>query len=129
MIVDKAVIEKELKTVISGELKRIRKQNGSTLEQMANEIGIEYNNLYNIYTGQNLPRLTTLVMINQAFGIPSDFWFKSFEKMTDRQNEELHKKLREGEILKIFYKLDDDARNTLLKILRSYNRKPTREIK
>ena len=126
---DKTAIEKELKAVISGELKRIRKQNGSTLEQMAEEIGIEYNNLYNIYASKNLPRLTTLVMINQAFGIPADFWFKSFDKMTPRQEDELHKKLAENEILNVFYKLDDEARNTLLKILRGYNRKQTREIK
>jgi transcriptional regulator with XRE-family HTH domain len=91
--------------------------------------GIEYNNLYNIYTSQNLPRLTTLFMINQAFGIPADFWFKSLEKMTEKQKESMRRKLTDGEILKTFYKLDDNARDTLLKILRGYNRKQTREIK
>ena len=125
---DKTTIEKELKLVITSELKRIREQTGCTLEQMASEVGIEYNNLFNIYSGRNLPRVATLFMISQAYGIPPEFWFRELQKLTDKKKTELQNKANEATILKNFSKLDSNMREAVFKLIKSYNnRKPLRK--
>lgn len=121
-------IEKELKSTISGELKRIRKEKDITLESMADHIGIEYTALYNIYTGSNLPRLPTLVKISKAYGIPCEFWFKNMEGFVTTPQVNLQKKIREAEVLQVFNSLDNDIGTAMLSVLKGYIRKNKRKV-
>jgi transcriptional regulator with XRE-family HTH domain len=84
---DRSSLEKELKLAISRELKRLRRQDDCSLERMAEKVGLEYSSLYNIYSGRNLPQLTTLIQISQTYNIPIDFWFKNIKQLVVRKKE------------------------------------------
>ena len=125
--IDKARMEKELKTLISGKLKQIRKDSGHSIEKMAVEIGLDYSSFYKVYSGKNLPRLVTLFQISHVYGIPVEFWFKTLQKYTSNEKENVEQKIREFDILQVFDKLDVNISEVILKLLKGYLRK--REIK
>lgn len=124
---DKAIAEKELKTLISGKLKEIRKDSGHSIEKMAAEIGLDYSSFYKVYSGYNLPRLITLYQISNIYGIPVEFWFSTLQKYTVKKKDTIEQKMREYDILQIFNKLDADTAQVILKVLKGYLRK--KEIK
>jgi transcriptional regulator with XRE-family HTH domain len=117
---DESVLEKELKTLISKKLKQIRKENGNSLEKMAESFDLDYSVFYNIYTGLYLPRLTTLVRISTAYGVPLDFWIKGSEKISTRDQEKFQKKFIDFDLLQVFHRLEDEAKPVLLRILKGY---------
>jgi transcriptional regulator with XRE-family HTH domain len=113
---DKSNIEKELKLLISGKLKKIKEKTGSSLEKMAAEIGIDYVSLYNIYKGVHLPRIVTLFQISQAYDLPLEFWFKEAEKLAGRRKNARRRK--QGTALRLFDQLDARNQKVMLKIMR-----------
>jgi transcriptional regulator with XRE-family HTH domain len=113
---DKSGIERELKLLISGKLKKIKTQTGSSLEKMADEIGIDYVSLYNIYKGVHLPRIVTLFQISQAYDLPLEFWFKEAERLASRRKNA--RRRTQATILRLFDQLDARNQKTMLKIMR-----------
>jgi transcriptional regulator with XRE-family HTH domain len=125
--VEKAEIEKALKTIISGKLQQIKKQGGYVLEQMAEEIGIEYPTFYSIYKGYNLPRLVTLYQISQTYNIPAAFWFQNLTRTVPRKKEPLRFSVRDNAVLQVFNSVDAQTGEVILKVLRAYARKRRRK--
>jgi transcriptional regulator with XRE-family HTH domain len=125
--VEKAEIEKALKTIISGKLQQIKKQGGYVLEQMAAEIGIEYPTFYSIYKGHNLPRLVTLYQISRAYGIPVAFWFQNLERTVPHKKEQRRFSAQDNVVLQVFDNIDAETGGVILKVLRAYARKQQRK--
>jgi transcriptional regulator with XRE-family HTH domain len=123
--VEKTEIEKALKAIISGKLQQIKKQGGYVLEQMAEEIGIEYPTFYSIYKGHNLPRLVTLYQIGQTYNIPASFWFQDLARTVPRKKPRIS--VRDHAVLRIFGGLDAETSGVILKVLRAYSRKQRRK--
>jgi transcriptional regulator with XRE-family HTH domain len=113
---DKSSIERELKLLISGKLKKIKAQTGSSLEKMADEIGIDYVSLYNVYKGVNLPRIVTLFQISQAYDLPLGFWFKEAERLAGRRKNS--RRREQAAALRLFDQLDTRNQKVMLKIMR-----------
>ncbi|MDR1997127.1 MAG: helix-turn-helix transcriptional regulator [Candidatus Margulisbacteria bacterium] len=127
---DRAIIEQELKAVISGKLKQIRADNDHSIEKMAEETDLEYTAFYNIYSGRNLPRLPTLIQISQTYAIPMEFWFRNITELKPPEKKEnIHRSGLELDILRVFARLDAVTRDVILKILKGYIRKPKYDIK
>ncbi|MDR1323349.1 MAG: helix-turn-helix domain-containing protein [Candidatus Margulisbacteria bacterium] len=120
---DKANLEKELKTLISNKLKQIRKQSGNTLEQMAEEIGIEYTNFWNLYSGANLPRLTTLFQLSKTYNFPIGYWFEGLEKLTAKEKAVAREKTKLTDLLNVYQKLDENTQDVVLNLLKSHAHK------
>jgi transcriptional regulator with XRE-family HTH domain len=126
--VEKTDIEKALKIIISDKLQQIKKQGGYVLEQMAEEIGIEYPTFYSIYKGHNLPRLVTLYQISRAYGIPVSFWFQNLERVVPSKKEQRRCAVcNNTAVLRVFDNIDAETGGVILKVLRAYARKQRRK--
>jgi transcriptional regulator with XRE-family HTH domain len=126
---DKSNLEKELKILISSKLKQIRKQSGNTIEQMAEEIGIEYTNFWNLYSGVNLPRLTTLFQMSKTYDFPINYWFEGLEKLTAEEKSAARKKTKLANMLNVYQRLDENTQDVVLKILKSHANRRKHTIK
>lgn len=117
-------IETELKSLISSKLKEIKKQTGKTLEELADDVSLEFSVFYNLYNGVHVPRLTTLFQISKAYDLPIDFWFSKFSKLTDKTN--LHQQVKYSDLLNAYKKLDNTSQDLVLDMLKGLvkNRKP-----
>ena len=115
------IIEKELKGLISDKLKEIKKQTGKTLEEMADDVSLEYSVFYNLYTGKHAPRLTTLFKVSRVYELPIDFWFSKFNKLTDKIS--VHQQVKYSELLNTYKKLDEPAQDFVLYMLKGLVRK------
>ncbi|MDR1997749.1 MAG: helix-turn-helix transcriptional regulator [Candidatus Margulisbacteria bacterium] len=115
---EKAEIEKKLKTLICGKLKQLKEKNSYSLERMAYEIGLDYASFYSIYKGKTLPRMVTLFQISETYDIPLAFWFRDAEKLAVR--EKAARRRERSDLARIFDRLDAGARQAALKILRRY---------
>ncbi|MDR1997350.1 MAG: helix-turn-helix transcriptional regulator [Candidatus Margulisbacteria bacterium] len=120
---DKTSVAKELKALISSELKRIRKEKGLTLEAMADQAGLEYTSFYRIYSGGNLPKLITLLQISRAYAIPMEYWFKDIENFGTAKKAGLQQKLADLDLLQTLNRLDASAKEVISKMLKSYVKK------
>ncbi|MDR1453000.1 MAG: helix-turn-helix domain-containing protein [Candidatus Margulisbacteria bacterium] len=126
---DKSNLEKELKILISSKLKQIRKQSGNTIEQMAEEIGIEYTNFWNLYSGVNLPRLSTLFQLSKTYNFPIGYWFEGLEKLTVKEKAAARQKTKLANLLNVYQKLDENTQDVVLNILKSHARRRKHTIK
>ena len=109
-------IESELKDLISSKLKEIKEQTGKTLEEMADEVSLEFSVFYNLYNGVHAPRLTTLFKISRVYDLPIDFWFSKFSKLTDKTN--VRKNAKHSSLVNIYKKLDNTSQDLVLDMLK-----------
>jgi transcriptional regulator with XRE-family HTH domain len=120
---DKIRLEKELTGLISKELQRIRRERCLTLENMADQTGLDYTSFYRIYSGINLPKLITLLQISKTYFIPMEYWFKEVENFAPARKLRLKQNRANLELLHTINKLDDAARTVIIKMLKSYVQK------
>ena len=126
---DKTKIEQELRALISSKLKEIRKKSGNTIEAMSEEIGIQYTNFWNVYSGANLPRLSTLAQISRTYNLPISYWFEDMDKISPKRQAEVQKKTKTVDMLTTYEKLDENTQEVILKILKSYVNKRKHSVK
>jgi len=62
-------------------LRQLRKNNGSTLEESAYFLQLDYAQYYRILHGQTLPQLDTFIKISRAYGLDLNWWFKDTPKI------------------------------------------------
>jgi transcriptional regulator with XRE-family HTH domain len=126
---DKTSVEKELKALIGGKLKRICQEQSLTLENMADQTGLDYTSFYRIYSGANLPKLITLLQISKTYAIPMEYWFKDIENFDAVRKNKIKQKMADLDLMQVFQKLDGSARKIIVQMLKSYVEKNKRRSK
>ena len=109
------ITDTDLKLLISKKLQQLRQNSQQTLEETAYFLDLDYAQYYRILKGDRLPHLSTLLKINQIYGLYMNWWFSELKS----PDAKLTKKSDETELLCNFNKINGKTKKVVLKILRN----------
>lgn len=103
--------EKEHKTLLGKNIRRIRKRANLTQDAFSERIGIEPSSLSNIENGKSFPSTFTLIQIQEKFNIGAEEIFNT-EHLKDIE-------LIESDLFNTIKLLDNDKKRILWKIIKA----------
>jgi transcriptional regulator with XRE-family HTH domain len=104
-----------LKKLISEKLDFLRKNSGETNEAAADSLDIDLSEFYRILKGHRLPHLSTLLRINQKYGVSMDWWFSELDGTAQTP---VRQKAFELQISSLVKKLDAKTQAAVLAMLK-----------
>jgi transcriptional regulator with XRE-family HTH domain len=124
MSTEKELTNEQLKKLLSKKLALLRQKNKQTIEATALDLGMNFSEYYRLLKGDRLPHLLTLLKINRKYDLNMDWWFSELKNKTAAQN--IHKKAEDFLLLSNYHKLDEQARQVVLDMLKNLakNRQP-----
>lgn len=102
---------------IGEQIKKLRKHNKVTREDLATILNVSAQQLYKYETGRNKIPVQSLVSIALYFDVSLDYFIEEETRVLKHQNFTLQEK----EILNIFLSLSAPKQNLFLKIARQFN--------
>ncbi|GBR75953.1 helix-turn-helix XRE-family transcriptional regulators [Candidatus Termititenax persephonae] len=111
------VTDDYLKQAISRKLEQLRHKSQKTLEAAASYLDMDYAQYYRMIKGRNLPHLTTLLKLSNAYGVGLAWWFNDLPSLSVKEKKDIHKNIQEMELLERFRKLKTRAKGLVLKIM------------
>ena len=112
----------ELKKIISAKLQQLRQKSQKTLEAAASFLDMDYAQYYRMIKGSNLPHLTTLIKLSNAYGVDITWWFND-TKLSAKEKTVINKNVQETELLGRFRKLTPKSKDLALKIIEDIEQK------
>jgi len=105
--------ETDLKKILGGNIRRIRKSHNLTQESFSEKIGIEPSSLSNIENGKTLPSTQTIVNIQQEFSIsPNEILEIDYDYLKNS-------KYLEDAIFRTVKKFNTETKRVLYKIVQA----------
>lgn len=105
-------------------LKQIRKQKGLTQDDLAEKLGVSFQQIQKYENGKNRISYSKMVELSQFLKVSLDSFIAGFDQsaqgMSDNAQESLVSQKETDELLKVYYSLEDPKlRKNLLKLVKS----------
>ncbi|MDR1997986.1 MAG: helix-turn-helix transcriptional regulator [Candidatus Margulisbacteria bacterium] len=111
----------QLKIHIAGRLKELRLSAGLSIQALAEQIGMAFQNYFYLEKGtKSCPKLETLCKIAGFYGVPLDYFFQDY-KVPERNFAPLKGRLAARRMLAEFQKLTPAQQALHLHILKAFN--------
>lgn len=108
---------------IGDRIRKLRKQDGNTLEELAPELGIAYNTLGAYERGERLPPIDKVVLIAKHFGVSVDYLLgltstkSGADEMALAEIDEILENELEKSLFRGMKKLSENDKRQLLKFM------------
>ena len=114
----------EIDQHVGERLKQIRKQKGLTQDDLAEKLGVSFQQIQKYENGKNRISYSKMVELSQFLKVSLDSFIAGFgqnsQGMSDNVQESLVSQKETDELLKVYYSLEDPKlRKNLLKLVKS----------